>query len=237
MPPNFDPWAPGSAAAPLTSGSGVVTEMVLAALDQVCWHLTCCDFIFDVVEEESDVSFHQLAADIEEARFRAESVFAAASKLKRKASDPTKWQRFVPSVSAMEERQSPPGLASSDSSVSTAGTFLEQFERQFDDGGDSPLHHITDEWPPCQDVRGKNGMNRCRQPVLYLGEGQWSANCRKHARRIDRERHERWNIARDAEVTRDSRHREELRQEVGRAVIGWWRGHGGPLEAIRKVVG
>ena len=90
MPPNFDPWAPDPAAALLSSGNGVVTDMVLAALDQVCWHLTCCDFIFDVVEEESDVLFHQLAADIEEARFRAESVFAAASMLNRERSDPTK---------------------------------------------------------------------------------------------------------------------------------------------------
>lgn len=237
MPPNFDPWAPDPAAALLTSGTGVVTDMVLAALDQVCWHLTCCDFIFDVVEEESDVPFHQLAADIEEARFRAESVFAAASKLKRERSDRTKWQRFVPAVSAAGEPQPPPSLASSDSSVSTAGTFLEQFERQFDEGGDSPILHFTDGWPTCRDIRGKNGMNRCRKPVLYLGEGQWSANCRKHARRADRERHERWNSARDAEVTQASQHREKLRQEVGRTVIGWWRGNGGPLEAIRRIRG
>lgn len=231
MAPNYDPWAPDPAAALLTSGSGVVTEMALAALDQVCWHLTCCDFIFDVVEEESDVLFHQLAADIEEARFRAESVFAAASRLKRVRSDPTRWQRFVPAVSAAEEPQPPPSL------VSTSGTFLEQFERQFDEGGDSPLLHFIDGWPTCQDVRGKNGINRCRQAVLYLGQGQWSANCRKHARRVDRERHERWNSVRDAEVTRDSQRREELRQDIGRAVIGWWRESGGPLEAIREVLG
>ena len=236
MPPNFDPWAPDPAAALLKSGNGVATDMVLAALDQVCWHLTCCDVIFDIVEEESDVLFHQLAADIEEARFRAESVFAAASMLKRERSDPTKWQRFLPVVSAMEEPEPSPDLPSSDPWVSTAGTFLEQFERQFDDGGDSPLH-INDEWPTCQDVRGKNGMNRCRQPVLYLGQGQRSANCRKHARRLDRERHERWNSARDAEVTRESQRREERRREVGRAVIGWWRVHGGPLKAIREVLG
>lgn len=211
--------------------------MALAALEQVCWHLTCCDFIFDVVEEESDVLFHQLAADVEEARFRAERVYAAASELKRKRSDPTKWQRFVPAVSAAEQPQPPPSRASSDSLVSTAGTFLEQFEREFDDGGDSPRFHFTAEWPTCQDIRGKNGMNRCRQAAIYLGEGQWSANCRKHARRVDRERHERWNAARDAELTRESQRREELRQEVGRAVIGWWRERGGPLEAIRGALG
>ncbi|MEI8083809.1 MAG: hypothetical protein WCI74_18375, partial [Actinomycetes bacterium] len=196
MATNFDPWAPDPGPAPLKPDEGVVTNTALTALDQVCWHLTCCDFIFDVVEEESDVLFHQLAADIEEARFRAESVFAAASMLKRERSDPTKWQRFTPAVSTREEPQPQRSLASSDSWVSTAGTFLEQFERQFDDGGDSPLLHFTDEWPTCQDIRGKNGMNRCRQPALYLGKGQWSANCRKHARRVDRERHERWNSAR-----------------------------------------
>lgn len=237
MPPNLDPWAPDPRPDLIQPRDGLVSDMALAALEQVCWHLTCCDFIFDVVEEESDVLFHQLAADVEEARFRAERVYAAASELQRKRSDPTKWQRFVPAVSAVEEPQPPPSLTSSDSLVSTAGTFLEQFERQFDDGGDSPLLHFTDQWPTCQDIRGKNGTNRCRQPALYLGEGQWSANCRKHARRVDRERHERWDSARDAELTRESQRREELRQEVGRAVIGWWRERGGPLEAIRKVLG
>lgn len=237
MPHDLDPWTSYPAPDLIQPTEGVVTDMALAALEQVCWHLTCCDFIFDVVEEESDILFHQLAADVEEARFRAERVYAAAGKLKRKRSDPTKWQRFVPAISAMEEVQPPRSLASSASLVSTAGTFLEQFERQFDDDGDSPMLHFTDEWPICQDVRGKNGMNRCRQPALYLGEGQWSANCRKHARRVDRERHERWDSARDAELTRESQRREELRQEVGRAVIGWWRERGGPLETIRKVLG
>lgn len=237
MPTNRDPWSPDPRPDLIQPRDGVVSDMALAALEQVCWHLTCCDFIFDVVEEESDVLFHQLAADVEEARFRAERVYAAASGLRRKRSDPTKWQRFVPAVSVVEEPQPPPSLASSDSVVSTAGTFLEQFERQFDDGGDSPLLHFTDEWPICQDIRGKNGMNRCRQPELYLGEGQWSANCRKHARRVDRERHERWDSARDVELTRESQRREELRQEVGRAVIGWWRERGGPLEAIRELLG
>lgn len=236
MPHNLDPWTSAPRPDLIQPSDGAVSDMALTALDQVCWHLTCCDFIFDVVEEESDVLFHQLAADVEEARFRAERVYAAASELKRKRSDPTKWQRFVPAVSAVEQPQPPPGLAGSDSLVSTAGTFLEQFERQFDDG-DAPRFHFTAEWPICQDIRGKNGMNRCRQPALYLGEGQWSANCRKHARRVDRERHERWDSARDAELTRESQRREELRQEVGRAVIGWWRERGGPLEAIRKIVG
>ena len=28
------------------------TGSALAALDQVCWHLVCCDFLFDVIEAE-----------------------------------------------------------------------------------------------------------------------------------------------------------------------------------------
>ena len=46
----------------------------LAALEQVCWHLTCCDFLFDVLEE-AGVDMHQLAAGVEEARFHAERLF------------------------------------------------------------------------------------------------------------------------------------------------------------------
>ena len=236
MPPNFDPWAPDAGEAPLKKGKGVVTELALAALDQVCWHLTCCDFIFDVVEEESDVLFHQLAADIEQARFRAEGVYEAASQLKRITSDPTNWQSFLPAVS---EAPNPPTTSSSspthDSGISSAGKFLGHFESAFD-GGDSPLLYFTDEWPTCQDIRGKNGMRRCEQPVLYLGEGQWSANCRRHARRADRERHEHWDAAREAEIMRDGRLRAERRREVGRAVIGWWRRNEGPMGAIRKVL-
>ena len=95
MATNFDPWAPDPGPAPLKPDEGVVTNTALTALEQVCWHLTCCDFIFDVIEEESDVLFHQLAADIEEARFRAESVYEAASKLRRIRSEQTKWQRFL----------------------------------------------------------------------------------------------------------------------------------------------
>ncbi|MBX7136320.1 MAG: hypothetical protein K1X67_26925 [Fimbriimonadaceae bacterium] len=237
MPHNLDPWTSYPAPDLIQPTEGVVSDMALTALDQVCWHLTCCDFIFDVVEEESDVLFHQLAADIEHARFRAERIYSTARKLDRLTSDATKWQRHVADASAPEEHQSSNSPAERDSGVSTAGAFLDQFEGQFDDGGDSPLLHFTDEWPTCQDIRGKNGMSRCRQPTLYLGEGQWSANCRKHARRVDRERHERWDSARDAELTRESQRREELRQEVGRAVIGWWRERGGPLEAIREVLG
>jgi len=213
----------------------VVTEMALAALDQVCWHLTCCDFIFDAIEDETDVLLHWLAADVEQARFRAESVYRAASQLERIRPDPMKWQRFLPAV---QQTQDPPASSSSptqDSGTSSAGAFVGHFESEFD-GGDSPLRHFTGERPTCQDIRGKNGMRRCEQPVLYLGEGQWSANCHRHARRADRERHERWDAAREAEIMRDGRRREELRREIGRAVIGWWRGHEGPLEAIRKVL-
>jgi len=236
MPHDLDPWTSYPAPDLIQPTEGVVTDMALTALDQVCWHLTCCDLIFDVVEEESDVLFHQLAADIEQARFRAERIYSAACKMERLASDATKWQRFVPDAPASDEHPAS-GSPDSDSGISTAGAFLEQFERQFDDDGDSPLLHFTDEWPTCQDIRGKNGMNRCLQPALYLGEGQWSANCRKHARRVDRERHERWDTARGAELTRESQRREELRRWVGRAVTGWWRERGGPLEAIRQALG
>lgn len=90
--------------------------------------------------------------------------------------------------------------------------------------------------PTCDDIRGKNGMRRCEQPALYLGGGRWSANCRRHARRADRERHEHWDAEREAEIMRDGRRRAERRRDIGRAVIGWWRGHESPLEAIRKAV-
>lgn len=235
MPPNFDPWAPDPGEAPLKHGEGAVTEMALAALDQVCWHLTCCDFIFDAIEEETDVLLHWLAADVEQARFRAESVYRAASQLERIKSDPRTWERFLPAVRATQDSQASSSSPTHDSEISSAGAFLGHFENEFD-GGDSPLHHFTDEWPTCQDIRGKNGMRRCEQPVLYLGEGQWSVNCRRHARRLDRERHERWDAGREAEIMRDGRRREERRREIGRAVIGWWRGHEGPLEGIRKVL-
>lgn len=235
MPPNFDPWALDQGETPLKQGAGVVTDMALAALDQVCWHLTCCDFIFDAIEDETGILLHWLAADVEQARLRAESVYRAASQLERIRSDPNTWQRFLP---ALQPTQDPPTSSSSpthDSGTSSAGAFLGHFESTFD-GGDSPLLYFTDEWPTCQDIRGKNGMRRCEQPVLYLGEGQWSANCRRHARRADRERHEHWDAAREAEIMRDGRRRAERRREVGRAVIGWWRGHEGPLGAIRKVL-
>lgn len=88
MPPTFDPWALDPGEAPLKPGEGLVTDTALAALDQVCWHLTCCDFIFDAIEEETDVLLHWLAADVEQARFRAESVYRAASQLTRITSDP-----------------------------------------------------------------------------------------------------------------------------------------------------
>jgi hypothetical protein len=121
MPPNFDYWDPDSDWVPTTLGGRIVTEMTLAALDQVCWHLLCCDFLFDVIEEESDVVFHQVAADVEQGRFRAEALFEAASRRYRAAPGP-----------------SAPGSASAAvPEYSGAGTFLGAFERQFE--GDSPV--------------------------------------------------------------------------------------------------
>ena len=189
--------------------------MTLAALDQVCWHLLCCDFLFDVIEEESDVVFHQVAADVEQGRFRAEALFEAASRR----------YRAVPGLSA-------PGSASAAvPEYSGAGTFLGAFERQFE--GDSPVIDGGTSWPTCQDVRGKNGSRRCTRPALYLGEGQWSPGCDKHARRTDRERHELWGDARRASPDYDCYKRTQQRQAIGRAVLDWWRKNGGPLKAIR----
>ena len=203
MPPNFDYWDPDSDWDPTTLGGRIVTEMTLAALDQVCWHLLCCDFLFDVIEEESDVVFHQVAADVEQGRFRAEALFEAASRRYRAA----------PGLSA-------PGSASAAvPEYSGAGTFLGAFERKFE--GDSPVIDGGTSWSTCQDVRGKNGSRRCTRPALYLGESQWSPGCDKHARRADRERHQVWIRANQDSLDYDCSRRARQRQAIGRAVLGW----------------
>jgi hypothetical protein len=115
-----------------------------------------------------------------------------------------------------------------------AGAFLGAFERQFD--GDSPVVSGGTSWPTCQDVRGKNGSRRCNRPALYLGEGQWSLSCDKHARRTDREHHERWGDTRRTSLDYDCCQRTRQRQAIGRAVLDWWRETGGPLTAIRSAV-
>ena len=218
MPPNFDSWDPDSDWDPTTLGGRIATEMTLAALDQVCWHLMCCDFLFDVIEEESDVVFHQVAADVEQGRFRAEALFEAASRRYRAAAG-----------------LSAPGSASAAvPEYSGAGTFLGAFERQFE--GDSPVIDGGTSWPTCQDVRGKNGSRRCARPALYLGEGQWSPGCDKHARSADRERHQVWIGANQDSLDHDCSERARQRQAIGRAVFDWWRETGGPLTAMRGAV-
>jgi len=218
MPPNFDYWDPDSDWDPTTLGGRIVTEMTVAALDQVCWHLMCCDFLFDVIEEESDVVFHQVAADVEQGRFRAEALFEAASRRYRAAPGP-----------------SAPGSASAAvPEYSGAGTFLGAFERQFE--GDSPVIDGGTSRPTCQDVRGKNGSRRCARPALYLGDGQWSPGCDKHARSADRERHQVWIRTNQDSLDRDCSRRTRQRQAIGRAVLDWWRETGGPLTAMRGAV-
>jgi len=218
MASNFAPWLPGAGDARLADGDGVFTETTLAALDQVCWHLLCCEFLFDVIEEASDVKFHQVAADLEQARFKAETLFQNAS------------QRYRTDPSLSTHRPANPAVPEH----TGAGAFLGAFERQFD--GDSPVVSGGTSWPTCQDVRGKNGSRRCNRPALYLGEGQWSLSCDKHARRTDREHHERWGDTRRTSLDYDCCQRTRQRQAIGRAVLDWWRETGGPLTAIRSAV-
>lgn len=93
----------------------------LAALDQVCWHLVCCDFLFDVIEAESAIAFHQLAADLEEARFEAERLLQDASRRKG-------WAAHADG--------------------STAAVLLKCFEDQFAD--DPPyFDDLAKGWPRC----------------------------------------------------------------------------------------
>jgi hypothetical protein len=156
-----------------------------------------------------------VAADVEQGRFRAEALFEAASRRYRAAPYPG---ARGPASPAVPEH-------------SGAGAFLGAFELQFD--GDTPTFIGGASWPTCQDVRGKNGSRRCNQPALYLGEGQWSLGCDKHARRTDRERHELWGDARRASPDYDCYQRTQQRQAIGRAVLDWWRETGGPLTAMR----
>ena len=218
MASNSAPWLPGAGDAPLADGDRGFTEITLAALDQVCWHLLCCEFLFDVIEEASEVGFHQVAADLEEARFKAETLFENASR------------RYRTDPSLSKGRSANPAVPEH----AGAGAFLGAFERQFD--GDSPILSGGTSWPTCQDVRGKNGSRRCKRPALYLGEGQWSLSCDKHARRTDREHHELWGDARRASLDYDCCQRTRQRQAIGRAVLDWWRETGGPLTAIRGAV-
>ena len=218
MPPNFDYWDPDSDWDPTTLGGRIVTEMTLAALDQVCWHLICCDFLFDVIEEESDVVFHQVAADVEQGRFRAEALFEAVLRY-----------GSTRGAGRTEARSGPVTAAGSG-----AGTFLGAFERQFE--GDSPVIDGGTSWPTCQDVRGKNGSRRCARPALYLGESQWSPGCDKHACRADRERHQLWIRANQDSLDHDCSERARQRQAIGRAVLDWWRDTGGPQTAMRGAV-
>lgn len=96
----------------------------LAALDQVCWHLVCCDFLFDVIEAESAIAFHQLAADVEQARFEAERLLQDASRRKGWAGH---------------------------SEGSSAAVFLKRFEDQFED--DPPiLEDFAKGWPRCDNA-------------------------------------------------------------------------------------
>lgn len=95
--------------------------IALAALDQVCWHLLCCDFLFDLIEADSTIAFHQLAADVEEARYQAERLLQHASRRKGWAANPE---------------------------GSTAAVLLQRFEDQFED--DPPtLEDFTTGWPSC----------------------------------------------------------------------------------------
>lgn len=95
-------------------------DTAVAALDQVCWHLTCCDFLFDVIEAESSIGFHQLADDIEQARFQAERLFYDTARKRGRA------------VSV----------------GSSAAVLLKRFEDQFAD--DPPIvEDFTKGWPKC----------------------------------------------------------------------------------------
>lgn len=97
----------------------------LAALDQVCWHLVCCDFLFDVIEAESNIAFHQLAADVEEARYQAERLLEDASRRKG-------WAAY--------------------SAGSTAAVLLKRFEDQFED--DPPIiEDLAQGWPKCKTTK------------------------------------------------------------------------------------
>ena len=99
-------------------------DTAVAALDQVCWHLTCCDFLFDVIEAESSIGFHQLADDVEQARFQAERLLQTASRRSGKA-----------------------GSAEG----STAAVLVKRFEDQFAD--DPPVvEDFTKGWPKCKDT-------------------------------------------------------------------------------------
>ena len=113
-------------AAPPGSRKPASPGPALAALDQVCWHLVCCDFLFDVIEAESKIAFHQLAADVENARLDAEGLLREALRRKGWASHAT---------------------------GSTAAGFLQRFEDQFE--GDPPIiEDIGAGWPQCAKTTG-----------------------------------------------------------------------------------
>ena len=90
-------------------------------MDQVCWHLVCCDFLFDVIDADSAIAFHQVAAEVEEARYQAERLLQDASRRKG-------WAAYQEG--------------------STAAVLLTRFEDQFAD--DPPmLEDLAKGWPRC----------------------------------------------------------------------------------------
>ncbi len=99
----------------------------MAALEQVCWHLTCCDFLFDVLEE-AGVDMHQLAAGVEEARFHAERLFYDTARKRGRA------------VSV----------------GSGAAVLLKRFEDQFE-GDSPIVEDFVKGWPKCAAGGGDAG--------------------------------------------------------------------------------
>ncbi len=133
----------------------------------MCWHLTCCDFLFDTIEVEVDVEIYRLAADIELARFEAERLLRVVS------------------------RKNGNTAGTVDSS---AAAFIRRFEDQFE--GDPPVvEDFTKGWPECAERDGDTGPRS--NAALYLGKGEWSASCENHATEAELDRHKQWRREQD----------------------------------------
>ncbi len=213
------------------------SELAMAALDQVCWHLLICNFVLDALDGEVDLRFHELMADIELAAAGAERAFGAASLLFQGAALAPQWGGgaiasppeglFDRHFKAVFEALAAPVSAT----PSTASTFQDRLEQQFK--GDAPSVATGVPLPTCEKFLDRV-TRRCSRQALYLGEGRWARRCKTHASKVDRQQHQRHYRDRQTAIERDAQTRSSQRRAIGRALIAWWQKHGGPLIDIEQ---
>ncbi|WP_236740017.1 hypothetical protein [Mycobacteroides abscessus] len=190
-------------------------------LDELRMKMLECLLVLQVLPEEADLNFADLAGELQAAHRGTQEAYQAASLIHQRASLDGRWSENLSRPKAIFARHNA-AVRRGAVKVTPAPAICDRLERRlYHVPSSDRLRGSSVQRPRCAGVVRATGQD-CSNPAVYLGSGTFGAHCYVHATPTERDKYRAHHEALDAHHASSGEDLYQLRCSVGQKIAAHW---------------